>query len=154
MKSMFKRAVILKNILKWKLKPFGRIVWAPIMKIVVSLCPLKVAGENRSGTNRKQLNPVVQKWRYLSCYYVYTVAGSHLVGGKSKWYFITKCSLLLSMILGWRKISPDAGKQLKMSLLQVSSEMTTQRNGFGQNSCAADQQVCVFGSCECKNTLF
>ena len=40
-------------------------------------------------------------------------------------------------------------KQLKMSLLQVFSEMTTQRNGFGQNSCAADQQACVFGSCEC-----
>ena len=40
-------------------------------------------------------------------------------------------------------------KQLKMSLLQVFSEMTTQRNGFGQNFCAADQQACVFGSCEC-----
>ena len=40
-------------------------------------------------------------------------------------------------------------KQLKMSLLQVFLEMTTQRNGFGQNSCAADQQACVFGSCEC-----
>ena len=38
-------------------------------------------------------------------------------------------------------------KQLKMSLLQV--EMTTQRNGFGQNSCAADQQAFVFGRCEC-----
>ena len=35
-------------------------------------------------------------------------------------------------------------KQLKMSLLQVFFEMTTQRNGFGQNSCAADQQACVF----------
>ena len=40
-------------------------------------------------------------------------------------------------------------KQLKMSLLQVFFEMTTQRNEFGQNSCAADQQACVFGSCEC-----
>ena len=38
-------------------------------------------------------------------------------------------------------------KQLKMSLLQVFFEMTTQRNGFGKNSCAADQS-CVFGSCE------
>ena len=39
-------------------------------------------------------------------------------------------------------------KQLKMSLLQVFSEMhmTTQRSGFGQNSCAADKQTCVFGS--------
>ena len=40
-----------------------------------------------------------------------------------------------------------AAKQLKMSLLQVFFEMTTQINGFGQNSCAADQQACVFGSC-------
>ena len=40
-------------------------------------------------------------------------------------------------------------KQLKMSLLQVFFEMTTQINGFGQNSYAADQQECVFGSCEC-----
>ena len=39
-------------------------------------------------------------------------------------------------------------KQLKMSLLQVFFEMTSQRNGFGQNFCAADQQACVFGSCE------
>ena len=40
-------------------------------------------------------------------------------------------------------------KLLKMSSLQVFFEMTTQRNGFGPNSCAADQQACVFGSCEC-----
>ena len=40
-------------------------------------------------------------------------------------------------------------KQLKMNLLQVFSDMTTQRNGFGQNSCAADHQARVFGSCEC-----
>ena len=33
-----------------------------------------------------------------------------------------------------------------MSLLQVFSEMTMQRSGFGQNSCAADEQACVFGS--------
>ena len=39
-------------------------------------------------------------------------------------------------------------KPLKMNLLQVFPEMTTQKNGFGQNSCAADQQACVFGSCE------
>ena len=29
---------------------------------------LKVAGEDRSATNWKWLKPVVQKWRYLSCY--------------------------------------------------------------------------------------
>ena len=40
-------------------------------------------------------------------------------------------------------------KQLKMSLLQVFFKMTTQRNGFEQNTCAADQQACVFGSYEC-----
>ena len=44
-------------------------------------------------------------------------------------------------------------KQLKMSLLQVFFEMTTQRNGFGQNSCAADQQACVFGSFETKHKM-
>ena len=35
-----------------------------------------------------------------------------------------------------------------MSLLQVFSEMTTQRRGLRQNSCAVDEQACVFGSCE------
>ena len=40
-------------------------------------------------------------------------------------------------------------KQLKMSLLQVFFEMTTQRNGFRQNSCAADKQEFVFVSSEC-----
>ena len=40
-------------------------------------------------------------------------------------------------------------KQLIVSLLQVFFEMTTQRNGFGQNSWPADQQPCMFGSCEC-----
>ena len=39
-------------------------------------------------------------------------------------------------------------KQLKNNLLKVFSDMTTQRIGFGQNSCAADEQACVFGSCE------
>ena len=38
-------------------------------------------------------------------------------------------------------------KQPKMSLLQIFSEMTTQRSIFGQNSCVADEQACVFGSC-------
>ena len=39
-----------------------------------------------------------------------------------------------------------------MSLLQVFPEMANQRSGFGQNSCAADKQECVFGSFEF-NTL-
>ena len=38
-------------------------------------------------------------------------------------------------------------KQLKISLLQVFSQLTTQRSGFTQNSCAVDEQACVFGSC-------
>ena len=38
-------------------------------------------------------------------------------------------------------------KQLKISLLQVFSQLTIQRSGFRQNSCAVDEQVCVFGSC-------
>ena len=77
------------------------------------------------------------------------VASSNLVGRTSKWYFIIKFSLLLSIVLCWREIRPDAGKITEKSLLQVFFEMTTQRNRFGQNSCAADQQACVFGSCEC-----
>ena len=38
------------------------------------------------------------------------VASSNLVGRKSKWYFIIKFSLLLSIIFCWREIRPDAGK--------------------------------------------
>ena len=38
-------------------------------------------------------------------------------------------------------------KQLKISLLQVFSQLTTQRIGFRQNSCAVDEHACVFGSC-------
>ena len=76
------------------------------------------------------------------------VAGSNLVGRTSKWYFIIKFSLLLSILLCWREIRPDAGKTTENEFV-ASFEMTTQRNGFGQNSCAADQQPCVFGSCEC-----
>ena len=38
------------------------------------------------------------------------VASSNLVGRRSKWYFIIKLSLLLSVILCWREIRPDAGK--------------------------------------------
>ena len=76
------------------------------------------------------------------------VASSNLVGRKSKWYFIIKFSLLLSFILCWREIRPDAGITIENEL-QVFFEMTTQRNGFRQNSCAADQQACVFCSCEC-----
>ena len=35
-----------------------------------------------------------------------------------------------------------------MSLLQIFSEMTTQKSGFGQKSCVADEQACVLGSFE------
>ena len=38
-------------------------------------------------------------------------------------------------------------KQLKISLLQVFSQLTTQRSRFRQNSYAVDEQACVFGGC-------
>ena len=38
-------------------------------------------------------------------------------------------------------------KRLKISLLQVFSQLTTHRSEFRQNSCAVDEQACVFGSC-------
>ena len=38
------------------------------------------------------------------------VASSNVVGRKLKWYFIIKFSLLLSIILSWREIRPDACK--------------------------------------------
>ena len=41
-------------------------------------------------------------------------------------------------------------KQLKISLLQVFSQLTTQRSGFRPNSCAVDEQACVLGSCAFK----
>ena len=37
-------------------------------------------------------------------------------------------------------------KQLKISLLQVFSQLTAQRSGFRQDS-AVDEQACVFGTC-------
>ena len=54
---------------------------------------------------------------------------------------------IFSIRLCWGEIRPDAGKKLKMSLLQVFSDMTIQRSGFGHNSCVADEQAYVFGSC-------
>ena len=38
------------------------------------------------------------------------VASYNLVGRTSKWYFIIKFSLLLSITFCWREIRPDAGK--------------------------------------------
>ena len=75
------------------------------------------------------------------------VANSNFVDRKSTCHFIIKFSLLLSIRLCWREIRPDAGQTTEISSLQISSEMTTQKNGFGLNSCAADKQACVFGSC-------
>ena len=76
------------------------------------------------------------------------IASSNLVGRKSKCYFIIKFNLLLSIIPFGEKQGQIPAKQLKISLLQVFSAMTTQRNGFGQNSCVADERACVFGSSE------
>ena len=36
-------------------------------------------------------------------------------------------------------------KQLKISLLQVFSQLTAQRSAFRPNSCAVDEQTGVFG---------
>ena len=77
------------------------------------------------------------------------IASSTLLGRKSKRYFIIKVSSLLSTTLRWREKRPDTGKTIKNGgLLQIFSELSTQRSGFGQNSCVADQQACVFGSFE------
>ena len=38
-------------------------------------------------------------------------------------------------------------KQLKISFLQVFSQLTTQRSGFRQKSCAVDEKTRVFRSC-------
>ena len=45
------------------------------------------------------------------------VAGSNLVGRKSKWYFIIKFSSLLSIVLCWREIRPYAGKTTENKFL-------------------------------------
>ena len=45
-------------------------------------------------------------------------------------------------------------KQMKMSLLQIFTEMTTQRNGFGQSSCAAEHQACAFDRFEFNKHTF
>ena len=42
-------------------------------------------------------------------------------------------------------------KEPKISSLQVFSQLTIQRSGFRQNSCAVDEQACVFGSCAFKD---
>ena len=76
------------------------------------------------------------------------IASSNMVGRKSKFYFIIKFSLLLSIILCWREKGQIPAKQLKMTLLQVFSDLTTQTSRFGQKSCVADEQACVVGSFE------
>ena len=58
---------------------------------------------------------------------------------------------MLSIRLCRREIRPDTGKTTeKRVCCKLFSEMTTQRGGFGQNSCTADKQACVFGSFEFK----
>ena len=48
---------------------------------------------------------------------LFRVASSNLVGRTSKWYFIIKFSLLLSIVLCWREIRPDAGKTTENELV-------------------------------------
>ena len=72
----------------------------------------KVAGVYSRATNRKLLNPVTSAKMAIS-QLLLSVACSNLVGRKSKFYFIIKFGLLLSMRLCWREIRPDAGKTSK-----------------------------------------
>ena len=88
-----------------------------------------VAAEDKSATKQKMTQPGCTKMAISQL--LLRVAGSNLVGRTSKWYFIIKFSLLLSIVRCWREIRPDVGKKLKMSLLQIFFEITTQRNGFG-----------------------
>ena len=76
------------------------------------------------------------------------VDNSNLVSRKSKCYFIIIFSLLLSTRLKWRGIRPDIGKTAENEFVASFYEMTTQRSGFGQNSCAADEQACVLDNSE------
>ena len=39
------------------------------------------------------------------------------------------------------------GKQLKIKFVASFLSIDYQRSGFRQNSCAVDEQACVFGSC-------
>ena len=50
------------------------------------------------------------------------------------------------MIFCWREIRSDAGKTTENKFV-ASFLSITQRSGFRQNSCAVDEQACVFGSC-------
>ena len=61
-----------------------------------------------------------------------------MVGRKSKWYFIIKFSLLLSIIFCWREIRPDAGKTTENKF--VASFLSIDYP-------EVDEQEFVFGSC-------
>ena len=69
---------------------------------------VKVAVEDRSATNRKLLNLLLKKMAISQL--LLRVASLKVVSSTSKWYFIIKFSLLLSIVLCWREIRPDAGK--------------------------------------------
>ena len=77
------------------------------------------------------------------------VANLNLVGRKSKCYFIIKFSLLLSIRLCWREIRPDAGKTTENKFVAsfLSIDYPEKRTQTEADSCAADEQACVFDSC-------
>ena len=62
--------------------------------------------------------------------------------------FVLKFSLLLSVILCWRKNRPDTSKTTENEFVASFSEMNTQKSGFGQNFCVVDEQACVSGTFE------
>ena len=55
-------------------------------------------------------NDLTRLYKMVISQLLLRVASSNLVGRTSKWYFIIKFSLLLSIVLCWREIRPDAGK--------------------------------------------
>ena len=67
-----------------------------------------------------------------------------MVGRKSKWYFIIKFSLLLSVVFCWREIRPDAGKTTENKF--VASFLSTDYPDKRIQT-TVDEQACVFGSC-------
>ena len=55
-------------------------------------------------------NDLTQLYKMVISQLLLRVASSNLVGRTSKMVFIIKFSLLLSIVLCWREIRPDAGK--------------------------------------------
>ena len=53
------------------------------------------------------------------------------------------------MVLCWREIRPDADKTTENEFVASFLWNDYPEKRIRENSCAAVQQACVFGSCEC-----